>query len=402
MSDLLKNMIAARATAWEEGKRLLDAADAEKRELTAEESQSWERITADLDAKDKRIAELGDLAEREKRAAELAEQYPSVAQPVEEREAKPDTDVIRRMAAGELRSFDFTSEKRDLTKGTATAGGNTVPTGFYGQLVEHMVAASAIRQTNVTVLTTDSGQDIQIPKTTAFSSAAIIGEGSTVTESDPAFGQVTLGAFKYGFSVQISSELEQDTGVDLAGFLAAQGGAALGRGSGADFIKGAGTTSAPQGVVGVATTGVTGATSVSGAFTADNLIDLYFSVIAPYRANASWLMSDTAVAAARKLKETTTGQYLWQPGLVSGEPNMMLGRPLYADPNVDAPGTSKKSVVFGDLSKYFIRDVAGVRVERSVDFAFQNDLVTWRFILRTDGDLVDTTGAVKVFVGGAS
>jgi HK97 family phage major capsid protein len=112
-------------------------------------------------------------------------------------------------------------------------------------------------------------------------------------------------------------------------------------------------------------------------------------------------MSDTAVAAARKLKDSTN-QYLWQPGLVSGEPNAFLGRPLFTDPNVDAPGLSKKSVIFGDMSKYFIRDVAGVRVERSVDFAFQNDLVTWRFILRTDGDLIDTTGAVKVFVGGAS
>ena len=75
---------------------------------------------------------------------------------------------------------------------------------------------------------------------------------------------------------------------------------------------------------------------------------------------------------------------------------------MFNDTNVADPAADAKSVCFGDMSKYFIRDVKGVRVERSADFAFQNDLITWRFILRTDGDLIDTTGAVKHFVGGAA
>jgi hypothetical protein len=98
-------------------------------------------------------------------------------------------------------------ENRSLTVGSATAGGNTVPTSFYGQLVEHMVAASGIRQTNATILTTPNGDSLSVPKTTAHSTASIIAEGATITASDPTFGSVTLGGYKYGFSVQVSTEL---------------------------------------------------------------------------------------------------------------------------------------------------------------------------------------------------
>jgi len=160
-------------------------------------------------------------------------------------------------------------------------------------------------------------------------------------------------------------------------------------------------TGQPNGIVTASTEGVVGAAAAAGVFTADELIDLYFSVIASYRRNGTWMLSDASMAATRKLKDTTD-QYLYAPGLIAGEQSTLFGRPVVVDPNVADPAIDAKSVVFGDLSRYFIRDVRGVRVERSVDFAFQNDLVTWRFLLRTDGDLIDTSGAVKHFVGGAA
>ena len=134
-----------------------------------------------------------------------------------------------------------------------------------------------------------------------------------------------------------------------------------------------------------ATTGVTSGTGVTGGFTADNLIDLYFAVIAPYRNSTScaWIMRDATLAKVRKLKDLND-QYLWQPSYQVGAPDALLGKPVYTDPNVAATALDAKSVLFGDI------------------FAFQNDLVTFRAILRGDGDLVDTTGAVKVFVGAAS
>jgi len=393
--SVLQTLIDKRATVWEQAKAHLDTVEAEGREFTGEADETWSKLNTELSEYDARIADLSSLEQRNREADEAREKFG--AGTTEPEKAVPsDGDVLRSMANGERRSAEF----RDLTVGSATGGGNTVPTAFYGQLIEHLIDSSAIRQTNVTVLTTEGGEDLQVPKTTTHPTAAIIAEAATVTESDAAFGQVTLGSYKYGFSTQISSELEQDTGVDLAGYLARAGGEALGNGSGAHFVTGTGTGQ-PNGIVTASTEGVVGAAAAAGVFTADELIDLYFSVIASYRRNGTWMLSDASMAATRKLKDTTD-QYLYAPGLIAGEQSTLFGRPVVVDPNVADPAVDAKSVVFGDLSRYFIRDVRGVRVERSVDFAFQNDLVTWRFLLRTDGDLIDTSGAVKHFVGGAA
>jgi HK97 family phage major capsid protein len=118
---------------------------------------------------------------------------------------------------------------RTLVKGTSTAGGNTVPTGFYDRLIAHLIEVSAIMQAGATILNTNSGEVIQVPKTTAHSSAAIVTEGNSIGVSDPAFGQVPLGAYKYGTMIQVSRELLDDTGVDLEGYLAMQAGRALGQ-----------------------------------------------------------------------------------------------------------------------------------------------------------------------------
>lgn len=395
--SLIKNLIEERAKVWEQAKAHLDTVEAEGRSLTGEAEESWKSYNDDLAALDVRIKELDDLEKRNAQADETRERYAKATEGKPEKAAVlTDNDILRQMVAGERRSFEF----RDLTKLSAGAGANTVPTSFYGQLVEHMIENSAIRQSNVTVLTTDGGEALQVAKTTTHPTAAIITEGASITESDAVFGQVTLDAFKYAFSTQVSSELEQDTGVDLSGYLARIGGEALGNGSGTHFVTGTGS-SQPNGVVTASTLGVTGGTGVTGAFTADNLIDLFYSVIGPYRRRGTWMMSDSGIKAARKLKGSDNN-YLWQPGMQASEPDLLLGRPVLNDKNVVAPALSAKSVLFGDLSTYFIRDVRGIRVERSVDFAFQNDLVTWRFIFRTDGDLIDTTGAVKHFLGGAT
>ena len=125
--------------------------------------------------------------------------------------------------------------------------------------------------------------------------------------------------------------------------------------------------------------------------------------MAPYRnsQSCSWLMKDSTLAAVRKLKDTTN-QYLWQPSVQVGVPDTLLGKPVVTDPNVAAVALSAKSVAFGDFSAYFVRQVNGVRFERSDDYAFNTDLVTFRALLRGDGLTVDQTGAIKVFTGNAA
>ncbi|MFD5572263.1 phage major capsid protein [Streptomyces cadmiisoli] len=406
MSSYIKALKERRANIWEQAKELLDTAEGEKRDLTAEEEAKYQAFNADLDRIDQRAK---DLAEAEQRAQDAEAAFAGLlAKPQEPaaRKGAEENSELRRWARGEIRDFSVAKPDgvsfRDLTKGTATAGGNTVPTTFYGQLMAHLIEVSGVMQAGPTVLNTASGETIEIPVTTAHSSAALTAEANPIGESDPAFAKRTLGAYKYGVLLQASSELLTDTGVDLEGYLAMQAGRALGNAFGVHAITGDGS-SKPTGVITSASAGVTGGTGVAGAFTADNLIDLYYSVIAPYRNSTScgWLMRDATLGAARKLKDGQ-GQYLWQPSIQVGAPDTLLGKPVNTDPNVAAVAVTAKSVAFGDFSQYFVRLAGGVRFERSDDYAFNSDLVTFRAIIRADGLLIDQTGAVKVFTGAAT
>lgn len=405
MSAFIKALQERRANVWEQAKELLDTAEKEKRDLTAEEEAKYQALNADLDKIDQRAK---DLAEAEQRTKDAEAAFAGLlAKPQEqERKAADKDSELRRWARGEQRSVEIAvpsgASFRDLVKGTATAGGNTVPTTFYGQLMAHLIEVSGIMMAGPTVLSTASGETIEIPVTTAHSTASLTPEANPLTESDPAFGKRSLGSYKYGVLLQASSELLSDTGVDLEGYLAMQAGRALGNAFGVHAITGDGS-SKPTGVITSASAGVTGGTGVAGAFTADNLIDLYYSVIAPYRNSTScgWLMRDATLGAARKLKDDQ-GQYLWQPSIQVGTPDTLLGKPVHTDPNVAAVAISAKSVAFGDFSQYFVRLAGGVRFERSDDYAFNSDLTTFRAIIRADGLLVDQTGAVKVFAGAAT
>lgn len=404
MRSHIKALQERRANIWEQTKALLDAAEGEKRDLTAEEESSYQALNADLDKIDVRVK---DLTEAEQRNKDAEDAFAGLLSKPQEQERKTEQDSdLRRWARGEQRGIDIAKPDgvafRDLVKSSATAGGNTVPTTFYGQLMAHLIEVSGVMMAGPTVLNTSSGETIEIPVTTAHSSAALTAEAAAISESDPAFAKRTLGAYKYGVLLQASTELLTDTGVDLEGYLAMQAGRALGNAFGVHAITGDGS-SKPTGVITSASAGVTGGTAVVGAFTADNLIDLYYSVIAPYRNSTScgWLMRDSTLGAARKLKDGQ-GQYLWQPSIQVGAPDTLLGKPVHTDPNVAAPALSAKSVAFGDFSQYFVRLAGGVRFERSDDYAFNSDLVTFRAIIRADGLLIDQTGAVKVFTGGAS
>ena len=402
MSDFIAKLQEKRANIWEQGKALLDAAEKEGRELTAEEADSFRKMNEDMDALGSQVTML---AERAKADEDMRAAFETIASRKEERPAEREGDDVasefRKLASGESRGFNMSAaELRDLTKGTATSGGATVPTGFYGQLWAHLIETAQLMNF-VTVITTDGGNPIVFPTTTAHSSAALIAENTTITESDPAFTSRTLSSYKYAVAFQAPTELLDDTGVDLEGYLAMQAGRAVGNTLGAHLMTGTGT-SQPSGLITGASLGVTGGTGVAGVPTADNLIDLYYSVIAPYRASskAAWVMKDSTVAAVRKLKDTTN-QYIWTPGL-SGAPDSILGKPLITDPNVASTAVSAKSVAFGDLSAYYVRVAGGMRFERSTDFAFGSDQVTFRCILRADGVLLDQTGAVKYYAGGAS
>lgn len=401
---LIKKLREQRNAAWKAATEILDKAEAEGRELSTEESESWRKANADVDAFATREQELVDAELRQRDAEDTYRKLD--ARPAERGAPNPDgvLEDVRSFLRGEKRAVDIAKDTtfRDLVKGTPAAGGVTVQATLYGQLMEHLIEVSGLMQGVPTMIETDSGETIDIPVTTAFSTAGLTAEAAAIAESDPAFAKRSLGAYKYAFLTQISRELIDDSAFDLQGFLARQGGRGVGNALGAHLIAGTGINQ-PAGLATLATVGVTSATGVAGAFTTENLIDLFYSVIAPYRnsASAAWLMKDQTLAAVRKLKDTT-GQYIWQPSLQIGAPDTLLGKAVRTDPNVASVAINATSVLFGDVSTYFVRLAGGIRFERSDDFAFANDLVTFKTVIRGDGVLADQTGAVKAFKGAAS
>lgn len=412
MSEVVKRLRERRQQVWEQAKAIADRAADEQRNFSGEEEGQWQQLNAELDALDTRIKNVLD---GEQRAKDTEDAYARLnGQPQQQGNSSESANgglaqQIRAMLLGEAGAPrgvevrpDGPFNVRSLTKLTGAAGANTVPTNFYDQLVQHMIEVSAILRAGVRILNTAGGETIQIPKTTAHSTAAIVAEGAAIGVSDPAFGQASLGAYKYGVMVQVSRELVDDAGIDLQAYLAEETGRALGNSIGAHLVAGTGTGQ-PRGVLTDATVGVTGGTGVNGTFTGDNLIDLFYSVISPYRnsAQAAWLVQDSTMANLRKIKDTT-GQYIFQPSMQAGTPETLLGKAIYTDPNMPPVGLDNKSALFGDFSRYFVRLAGGVRFERSDEYAFNTDLITYRALLRGDGALMDTTGAIKAFAGAAT
>jgi len=159
---------------------------------------------------------------------------------------------------------------------------------------------------------------------------------------------ISLSAYKYGVLLQVARELIDDTAVDLLGYLAMQAGRALGNNFGNALVNGTGS-GGPNGLINLATLGVTGATTgVSGAPSYANLVDMEYSVIAPYRQSRScyWLAADKTIGGFRKITDTV-GRPIWEPSAVLGSPDLLLGKPLVADPFMPAMATSAKAICFG-------------------------------------------------------
>ena len=387
--EYIKQQHEARQKAWHEAKALLDVAAAEKRDLTAEENAKYENISADLDSRAKVIETLKADAEREIRAAESMQGFENQARPVAEvRNEKNDADAIRALARGEIRSFNF--EKRDVTKGSQ---GSPIPTSFYDQVIMLARTVGPMLETS-TILNTAGGENLQIPSLSAYSTGTVTSEGNAIGESDPTFNNfVTLGAFKYSFLTQVSRELVEDAGVDILGFLATQTGNAMGYAVNNALTVGTGTVQ-PNGIVTQAGSAVTG-TSLNP--TADNLIDLVYSIETVGRRlpGTGFQMNSASIANVRKLKDGS-GQYLFTPSLSADARDLLLGYPIFENPAMASAASAAKPVIFGNLPSYYVRQVGGLKLDRSDDFAFSNDLITFRSTFRVDGALIQTSH-VKFF-----
>jgi HK97 family phage major capsid protein len=385
-----------RAKVWESAKAFLDSRRGSDGLLSAEDVATYEKMEDE-------VVNLGKEIDRLERQQALdAELNRPISAPLT---SKPSA-----VAGGEEKTGRASAEYRKsfwnamrsklpshevmnaLQIGTDSEGGYLVPDEYERTLVEALEEENIFR-TLAHVIQTSSG-DRKIPVVASKGSAAWVDEEGAIPEGDDAFAQVSIGAYKLGTMIKVSDELLNDSVFNLEAYISKEFARRIGAKEEEAFFVGDGVGK-PTGVLsatGGAEIGVT--TAAAAAFTADEIFDLFYSLKAPYRRKAVFIMNDASVKALRKLKDTN-GQYLWQPSLTAGTPDTLLNRPVYTSAYMPAIEAQAKSVLFGDLSYYWVADRQGRSFKRLGELYAPTGQVGFLGTQRVDGKLV-LPEAVKV------
>ena len=385
----INELRSTRAKTWEQAKAFLDAHRNEKGILSAEDTQTYENMEAE-------IVNLGHEIERQERLDAMEREMEApVSTPIT---SKPEaskvetktgraSDAYKKAFWNQLRSKEtMTMElKNALQEGVDTEGGYLVPDEFENTLIQALNEENAIRA-HAHIITTSNGLH-KIPVVASHGSAAWIEEEGAYTESDEVFGQVNLDAHKVGTLIKVSEELLQDSAFDLESYMVSEFARRIGDKEEEAFLIGNGTHK-PTGILNATGGGQVGVTTAKATeITADEIIDLYYSLKAPYRKNAVFVLNDATVKLIRKLKDGN-GQYLWQPAIRDGEVNTILGRPYITSQFAPTVAAEAKTVVFGDLSYYWIGDRQGINFKRLNELYAGNGQVGFLASKRLDGKIV--------------
>lgn len=413
MSDAVKTMLERRTALAREATELAQKAVAEGRDLSAEESATFDKMMTEVD---NLLARAEKISAEEQRAADIEESFRKSGGSRETRATVQTGESAFGEWARSARvgdAFDIAPERgaearalQAFRESRAMSGTGGVGTkGVYSQLWEYAVAGSQILQAGAEVINTSDGNSLPLPAVTAHATGASAAANAAITASDAVLTTVALSVIKRGYLTLVPTELVQDATFDLEGYITRAAGRELGK-----MIN---AVAAAAVIAGYTTAGATGpGSTASGTFGnqasagqgADLLINLFHSVLPEYRGNASWLMNDTFAAAVRKLK-TSSGEYVWERSTQMGTPALIEGRPVFTDPSLPSftgtPATDSgaKGIYFGDFSSLKVRIAGGLRFERSNDYAFGNDQIAFRALVRTGAVVVDPNAVKHLVLG---
>jgi len=392
-------------------------------ELRKKRTQNWDAAKAFLESKrDKNgIVSLEDTAVYEKMEAQVVEIGHQIELLERQRDlddnlskiigtpylpATPGAEGINAQKTGRAsaeykRNFWNAIRGRSVTNalqvGTDSEGGYLVPDEFERTLVQALEVQNVFRQF-AHVIQTANGER-KIPVVASTGSASWVDEEGTITDSDDAFSQVSLSAYKLGTLIKVSDELLNDSVFNLEAYIAKEFARRIGNKEEEAFIVGDGSGK-PTGIFSATGGGQTGVTAASAtAITFDEVIDLYHSLKQPYRNTAIFITNDATIKAIRKLK-TTDGQYLWSPSIKDGAPDTILGRPVYTSPYVPTIAASASVMAFGDFSYYWIGDRQGRTFQRLNELYAVTGQRGFIATQRVDGKLI-LPEAVKILKMGA-
>ena len=388
-----------RAKAWEAAKAFLDSHRKENGVLSAEDDAAYTRMEQEITDLGKEIARL---ERQEALDAELDRPVnkPLTGKPGGKADADGTEDKAGRASDDYRKNFwnamrskaPMPEVTNALQIGTDSEGGYLVPDEYERTLVEALEEENIFRRM-AKVIKTSSG-DRKIPVVASKGTASWIDEEGAFPESDDSFGQVSIGAYKLGTLIKVSEELLNDSVFDLQSYISREFARRIGAKEEEAFFTGDGKGK-PLGVLaatGGAETGVTAASAT--AVTADELMDLYYSLKSPYRKKSMWVLNDSTIKAIRKLKDNN-GQYLWQPSLTAGTPDMILGRPIKTSAYMPVMAAGAKTIAFGDFSYYWIADRQGRSFKRLNELFAASGQVGFLASQRVDGKMI-LAEAVKV------
>ena len=404
----VKTLLEKRNEFIAQSRAIEERASSENRKLSTADMAQQNKVDEKVLEYDERLQRAIALLESDQRAQDAAARYgtapkydnndgaPGTARghmdaPTQHTGAliAPAADFVRSINSGEARaSVEIPLETRDetlLSTFTEGSGASTVPHRVHPEIWKHMVHESPLMMLAQTFPTQD-GAPLRLSGSESFTSPGIIGEGQQIPVDNPTFSAIEFDAFKIAAMGSVTNELNQDNSVGIAAWSMQQGIEALGRSANVYFATGTGTDE-PQGIdkanVGHTLAG-------AAAIELDDLITAQHSINPSYRPNGSWVLGDATLAEVRKLKDGD-GNYLWRPANILGQPDTLLGSPVYSDPSFKQLGEAGAVIgVFGDFKRgYGIRMAGSIRMDTSDHFAFDHDLLSLRFVMRADGRIID-------------
>ena len=357
--------------------------------LNAEDSKKYSEY-------EKQIEELTNSIKRVERVEAMNQELKAVAAPIlndpqeTTKDERAEKNAKYKNAVLDWIRSHMTVVKDELNVGTDSEGGYLVPEEWENKLQKKLEEMEVMRKL-CHVIRTEGTHNIPIK--TSDPTAAWMDEGEALTFTDPSFGNITLDAYKLGAGCKITEELLADNAYNIEDEVINSLAEAIAKKEEDAFLNGNGTKK-PTGLL----DDTHGAIQiVTTTFKADDLINLVYEVKRPYRKNGSFLMNDKTVALVRKFKDGNQ-QYIWQPSLVAGEPDRLLGYPVYTSPYFPEQTDDKALVAFGDFNKaYWIGDRGGRSFQRLNEVFAVNGMVGLMTKQRVDGKIVDNE-AVKVLV----
>lgn len=373
-----------RNKAWEAAKAFVETKRDKDGLLSAEDAASYAEM-------EQKIKDYGTEIERMEQMAAMDAQLskptsvPLTGKPMNGGKPKSGraSDEYRAAMLNALRT-NFRQVSDVLSEGVDANGGYLVPEEYDSRLIDTLTEENIMRKLGHTI-TTSGEHKINIAATKP--AAAWIDEGGALSFGDATFAQINLDAHKLHVAVKVTEELLYDNAFGLESYIIDQFAKALSNAEEDAFLNGDGKGK-PLGIFAETGGGTVGVTAASAtAITADEIINLVYSLKRPYRKNAKFIMNDQTIAALRKLKDNN-GAYLWQPSLQAGEVDRLFGYEVYTSPYVPTITAGKPVIAFGDFSYYNIGDRGTRSFAELKELYAGNGMVGFVAKERVDGKLI--------------